>query len=296
MIEITQIQYLITIVDNDFNLTRSSKILHVTQPALSKSIAEVEYRQDAKIFKRNKGRIVGLTMIGKKLIRDARTVYCNYTHMIERLQSAATDYQGTVRIGIAPVIISTVFSNAIVQFIQENPGIHLELVEEGAYELQEMLILGKIDLAVIVSPSTYTSISEKVIYHNSVSVWFNKHHRFHKASGPIPIQEIAKEKIVTLSDTFMVTHQIKKLFLQKDLYPNFYFQTSAWDLILNMCQTNDLIGILATPIENNYDTKDIEHREIEPFFPWNISLCNVTDKQLNSAVLKAKKWFISYFS
>lgn len=295
MIEFTQLHYLIAIVDNDYNLTRSAKMLHVTQPALSKSISELEFRQDVKIFNRKKGRIIGLTTIGNKLMKDARKVYGDYIGMMDRLQTSASDDQGTVRIGIAPVIISTVFSDAIVQFIQENPGIHLELVEKGAYELQEMLVLGKIDLAVIVSPSTFNTINEKIIYRNSVSVWFNKQHRFHKKSGSISIQEISKEKIVTLSNGFMVTYQLKQQFNRAGLYPNFFFQTGAWDLLLNMCQNNDLIGILATPIENNYDLRDMEHREIDPFFPWNISICDVSDSQKSPVVKKTEKWFISYF-
>lgn len=296
MIEFNQLYYLITIVDNDFNLTRSAKLLHLTQPALSKSIAELEYRQDVKIFNRKKGRIVGLTTVGNKLIHDANKVYKNYTIMMAHLQNISSSDHGTVRIGIAPVIISTVFSDAITLFMQEKPGIKLELVEKGAYKLQEMLVFGKLDLAVLVSPVTFNSIEESVIYRNSVAVWFNRHHRFHKMAGAIPLSEIAKEKIITLSDNFMVTYQFKNLLCKNHLDPDIFFQTESWDLILNMCQDTDSIGIIAAPIENNYDVKEIEHRDIIPYFPWNISICNVFNAQPNATVDHAKEWFKNYFS
>lgn len=296
MIEFSQLYYLITIVDNGFNLTRSSKILHVSQPALSKSISDLEFRQSVKIFNHKKGRIIGLTRIGGKLVKNAREVYSEYEKMMEELQNIASERKGTVKIGIAPVIISTVFCDALVKFIHDNPGIKLKIIEKGAYELQEMLILGKLDIAVLVSPVTVSSIDEHIIYENSVAVWFNKNHRFHKMKGDIPLKEIGKEEIVTLDNSFMVTFQLKKLFVQNNIQPDFFLQTGSWDLILNMCQKNNLIGIIAAPIGGNYVGKNIEHKNIEPFFPWKISLCTLKDIQRNSAINYTKNWFFDYFN
>lgn len=55
-------------------------------------------------------------------------------------------------------------------------------------------MLQDLDLAVIVSPATYPSIKEDIVVKDSVSVWFNKTHRFHDFKGPIPFNQIAKEK------------------------------------------------------------------------------------------------------
>ncbi|WP_240397475.1 LysR family transcriptional regulator [Lactobacillus crispatus] len=59
--DINQIRYLLTIADNDFNLTRSAEVLHISQPAISKAIKDIEFKQQVKIFNRRKGKIVGLT-------------------------------------------------------------------------------------------------------------------------------------------------------------------------------------------------------------------------------------------
>ncbi len=295
MIEFNQLYYLLTIVDNGFNLTRSAKVLHVSQPALSKSIAELEFRQGVTIFNRKKGRIIGLTHIGSGLVRDARKVYSQYEVMLDRLQDSVSEKKGTVRIGIAPVIISTVFNEALVQFIQNNPGIKLTLIEKGAYELQEMLVLGKLDLAILVSPVTFSSISEQVIYQDSVAVWFNRQHRFNQIDGPIPLAEIGKEKIITLNNSFMVTFQLKQHFMHASIQPDFFLQTDSWDLILNMCQKTNNVGILARPIGKNYNTGEIVSREIDPFFPWKISLCALKNVQHSSVVTYTRNWFSDYF-
>lgn len=294
--DIHQIQYLITIVDNDFNLTKSSRVLNVSQPALSKLISELENVEQIQIFTRGKGRITGLTHTGEDLIKHGRQLSQDYDELIKSIHDCADSKTGSVKIGIAPVIISTVFNRAIPKFIQENPQIDLQIVEKGAYELQKKLILQEIDLAVLVSPATYPSVQEEKIYDGSVAVWFNKNHRFHNINGPIPFKEVAKEKIVTLDDSFMVTYQTNQKFIRNDLRPNYFFKTSSWDLILNICsEMDDAVGIIASPIGENYAGTNIEHRDMDPIFPWTISICSIKDVYQDAVVKYTKDWFVNYF-
>ncbi|TSO25390.1 LysR family transcriptional regulator [Lactobacillus sp. LL6] len=295
--EINQIKYLLTVVSNNFNLTKSAEILHVSQPAISKAIKEIEFKQGMNIFNRKKGRIIGLTRYGNTLIEESKKVYQQYTEMIDKLNELSEENTGIVRIGIAPVIISTVFNDALIAFINENPGIQLKLVEKGAYELQQMLILGDIDLAVIVSPATIEGIYEDLIYENTVRVWFNKQHRFNEYKNSVPFTEIEKEKIVTLTDDFMVTFQLNKKFKGDRIKPKYFLQTSSWDLILNLVQRDpNLIGIVAAPIGENYNNHKIKNAEIKPSFPWKISLCHTMNPVEEPIVDYTKDWFLKYFS
>lgn len=52
--DINQIRYLLTVVDNGLNLTQSAGILHISQPALSKAIKEIEFKLGQQIFIRKK--------------------------------------------------------------------------------------------------------------------------------------------------------------------------------------------------------------------------------------------------
>jgi DNA-binding transcriptional LysR family regulator len=293
--DIHQIEYLITIADNDFNLTKSAHVLHVSQPALSKFVTELEQIEQLHVFSRHKGRLTGLTRLGKDLVRNGQKVLDDYNEMMSSVHNFDDPQKGTVKVGIAPVIISTLFNRAIPKFIQSNPGINLKIIEKGAYELQKLLILQEIDLAVLVSPATFPSINEEVIYKNYVDVWFNKNHRFHSIPGPIPIEEVGREKIVTLDDSFMVTFQTKNLFKKNNIKPDIFFQTGSWDLLLNMCQEMNVVGIIAAPIGSNYSGTNIEHRYFKSPFPWNITICTLGNDYHNNAVNYTQRWFSDYF-
>lgn len=293
--DIKHIEYLICIVDSGFNLTKAANKLHISQPALSKFINELERVEDNAIFVRKRNRITGLTESGEELIDHGRKIDREFQQMLDNFHSTAPDNQGTVRIGIAPVIISTLFNGAIPRFIQDNPLIDLKVVETGAYELQKMLMLQDIDIAVLVSPATYPGIHEDIIVRDSVSVWFNKQHRFHDFAGPIPFEEIAKEKFVSLDDSFMVTYQWKQRLRKLHVDPHFFFQSGSWDLLLNMCEQLNVITLMATPIGKNFAGKDIEHRQVKPFFPWTISLCTLDNAKHVQVVDYTQEWFHHFF-
>ncbi|AZZ61271.1 LysR family transcriptional regulator [Oenococcus sp. UCMA 16435] len=295
--EIRQIEYLIGIVDHGFNLTKSAIDLNVSQPALSKFINELENFQGTKIFIRANGRITGLTLIGEELLHDARRVEVEYNTMMKDFQDSTSTKKGIVKIGIAPVIISTLFNQLIPQFIKENPKIELKIVEKGAYELQKMLILQDIDFAVLVSPPTFPAIREHIIYRNTVSVWFNKNHPFNRFKGSIPIKDInSRTNVITLDNSFMVTYQWRQLLKKFHLQPNFFFQSSSWDLLLNMCnEMDDVAAIIATPIGKNFSGTKIYHRDINPIFPWNISLCTLGGQRETNITRFTRKYFFDYF-
>lgn len=293
--DIKHIEYLICIVDSGYNLTKAATRLHISQPALSKFISELERTEDNAVFTRKRNRIIGLTDSGEELIDRGRKLDHEFNQMLAAFHSTAQENQGTVRIGIAPVIISTLFNEAIPHFIQENPLIDLKVIETGAYELQKMLMLQDIDIAVLVSPATYPGIHEDIIVRDSVSVWFNKHHRFHDFAGSIPFEEIAKEKIVSLDDSFMVTYQWKQRLRKLQIEPHFFFQSGSWDLILNMCEKLNVVTLMASPIGRNFAGTAIEHRQVKPFFPWNISLCTLDNAKHEPVVDFTQEWFHNFF-
>lgn len=81
MMDIRHLRYFVSIVDNDFNLSRASQNLYVSQPALSMMITEFENRENIQIFKRASGKIIGLTFAGENYYRDAKEVIKRYNEI-----------------------------------------------------------------------------------------------------------------------------------------------------------------------------------------------------------------------
>ena len=85
--DIKHLEYFITIVENNFNLSQSAKILLISQPALTKFIKEFEEREDVELFVRSKWRLIDLTPLGKEFYENScldqnhqnKELHCNFS-------------------------------------------------------------------------------------------------------------------------------------------------------------------------------------------------------------------------
>lgn len=102
--DIKHLRYFVAIVENNFNLSRTSQNLYISQPALSMMISEFETRESIQIFKRSQGKIVGLTYAGENYYNDAKDVIKKYNEMNKNLHSLEKTITGHISIGIPPLI------------------------------------------------------------------------------------------------------------------------------------------------------------------------------------------------
>lgn len=294
--DIKHLEYFTTIVENNFNLSQSAKILLISQPGLTKFIKEFEEKEDVELFIRSKGRLVNLTPIGKEFYENALSVITQYNLLMEGLRINKNEIKGTIKVGIPPVILTVLFKKVIPKFIIENPTIHLEIIEAGAYELQKMLLLQEIDIAFLIDPITTPNIQSKTVVQDEVVVVFNNNHIFSNQKEPLTYKELANERIILLNDTFMIHHQIRKNFQVAGVTPNIFFESGAWDLLASMCESLDIVTLLPAPIIPHYSQNTLTCRSIEPHFSWTVKICRLENIHQNHLIEYVENFFINSFS
>ncbi|MDR0297999.1 MAG: LysR family transcriptional regulator [Streptococcaceae bacterium] len=286
--DIKHLQYFIVIVENNFNLTKAAELLYVSQPSLSKFLITFETDEDITIFTRHGKRLTGLTDEGKEFYYLAKGVVEKYDLLVSSYSGKKV--MGGVKLGIPPVILQVLFTTPIVKFLTEIPEVHLQIVEKGAYELKKMLLLQEIDLAILITPMRTQSISAREIFSDTISVLFNKNHEL-ALKKSINLLDLKDKKLVLLDKSFQLRHQIDQLFSNVELSPRIIFESSSWDLLVQMCDTLDVVTILPTPIIKTLATKNIVCKNFSPILPWEILMC----KNENVHQSRASKFVEDYF-
>lgn len=294
--DIKHLEYFTTIVENHFNLSRSANILLISQPALTKFIKEFEETEGVDLFVRSKGRLIELTPIGQEFYDNALVVLKNHQHLMEELRINKGLIKGKIKIGIPPVILTILFKRAIPTFMMENPDIQLEIIEAGAYELQKMLLLQEIDIAFLIDPIDTPNIQHKTVVANQSVVIFNEQHPFTTHKGPLTYQDLANEKIISLNESFMLHHQIKKQFRVAGLTPHIFFQSGAWDLLVSMCESLNMVTILPQPILSHYPQNHLQWRPLDPPLTWTVNICRLDHVYHNHLTTFTEHFFLDFFS
>ena len=139
-----RLQYFLAVYDHG-SLGRAAAALNLTQPALSKSIHQLETELKVKLFDRTPKGLVP-TIYGDTLSLHARSVQSELRLAEREIALMTGAAKGEVRIGVTPSIARSVMPHAAAILHAERPGIQLTVVEGLVQNHAPALRRGELDL------------------------------------------------------------------------------------------------------------------------------------------------------
>jgi len=148
-----RLQYFVKIVDVG-SLTQAAAILHVAQPALSQQIVTLEAEVRQQLLVRTK-RGVTPTAAGTALYRHAQLILRQVEQAQTDMKAAGLGMSGAVSIGLAPGTAAAELAVPLLRTVRgQHPGIVLYLNETYGTTLSELIMTGRMDLAVLYGGTT----------------------------------------------------------------------------------------------------------------------------------------------
>lgn len=147
--EIRTLRYFLAVAREE-NMTEAANVLHVTQPTLSRQIAELEQELGCTLFRRT-NRSTTLTEDGMRLRQRAEEILA----LVEQTESEVgpgSELQGTIRIGAAETQAMQSVVEAFRQLHALHPKVELCLSTGNADTIEERLERGVVDFAVVLDP------------------------------------------------------------------------------------------------------------------------------------------------
>ncbi|RLD35711.1 MAG: hydrogen peroxide-inducible genes activator [Bacteroidetes bacterium] len=208
MITLIQLEYIVAVDTFRHFATAASKCF-VTQPTLSMQIKKLEDHLDVIIFDRTKQPVVP-TMLGEKVIEQARIVLLENSRINQIIQEEKEDLSGEIRIGIIPTISPYLLPRFTGELKAKHPKIKMKIEEMVTENIEEQLKKDLIDVGILVTPLHNPGIIEHPLYYEEMQVYSNEKHQFtHQAI--IEIKDIATPEIWLLSDGHCFRHQVINL-------------------------------------------------------------------------------------
>jgi len=143
--KIQQLRALVAIASSG-SINGAAKALHVTQPAVTKAMQELEADFGVRLLERNPRGVVP-TAEGEVLLRRAKTVVRELERAQEEMAQIKGAREGTLVIGITPIAGTAGMTEAFIAFRRHWPLVKVEFRELGFNQLNEQLRNRTLDLA-----------------------------------------------------------------------------------------------------------------------------------------------------
>ena len=164
--DLRELHYLIAIAEEK-SISRAAERLYMAQSSLSQFLSVTEAHLGYRLFIRTASG-VRPTDQGKRLIQFARDTLTEFYRAKDEMQDISELKGGKVILGISSFRGSFLLPPVLQTFRTRYPGIHVQIVEENSLDLEQMLLTGEIDLALLVMPEKHSRIQTRFLMNDEI--------------------------------------------------------------------------------------------------------------------------------
>jgi DNA-binding transcriptional LysR family regulator len=157
MPELRLVRYWVAVAEEG-NITRAASRLHVSQPALSAAVKQLEAQLGVALLDRS-DRVLRLTPAGELLLGEGRMLLREAERVFDAVRSADRSAVGRLRIGMTPTARYGLGPVLLAACAEQAPGVMLYPAEDATGALLRDVRSGRLDLAIVFcAPSSYDGV------------------------------------------------------------------------------------------------------------------------------------------
>jgi len=176
------------------SISGASKLLYVSQPAISRLMSHTEQRLGLELFRRTKGRLYP-TPEARRLLGEVNVVYEGIERVNEIAEDLAANRTGSLRITCSPNLGQTVLPRAIASFRAAHPAVRVVVRTQIPGNMLRALLSGQVDLAVSNMPLAHPNLEARLLVKNAIVALVPVGHRLATRNWVRPAELIGEDLI-----------------------------------------------------------------------------------------------------
>lgn len=239
------------------NITKASEKLFISQPAITKSIKQLEDEMQGQLFlRKNKG--VALTQEGKyiynKVVRilaelDNLYMYCPNTKKLE---------SGTLRLGTTTSNITLLISHQLNNFLKKYPKLDISVKRDEEIELTSLILSDEMDLAVMDSEFVRPELEVIKKYSVNYAVVGSKEVMEMYKDKPMTREEFASSNLALITSGKTSRQNIDNYFAAFGIKLEAKYELESYSLIYEIIKQGIAVGV----VNPQYFSHEIEKQKI----------------------------------
>lgn len=200
-------------------VARVSEVLGVTQPAVSKQIAELEKIVGVPVVTRDRNRLY-LTPVGTRLADHARQALGQLDRAAFDIEAMTSGVSGSVSVGVVSSVAPTLLPGTIALFKRSTPQANVSVSEGHFVELLPQLEAGALDMVIarIWQPQELPGVDQMALFSEPVVVVAGRNHPLAQ-SGDIKWADVASYPWILPHTNSVARQAIDALFAVNGLVP-----------------------------------------------------------------------------
>lgn len=235
---------IIEAVSQHSSLLRASAALSLAQPALTRSIHEIEEILGLRLYERHaKG--VRETPFGEALAATAKNILSELKLLDSKLDQLTRDSCLVVNVGVLPVAAVGIMPGVVTLLSDKRGDLQVQISQGLSEQLIPELIAGNLDLIVgrLYDPPSPDGLKREVLYHEPISLMAQPGHPIFDGPGPT-VERLSKTKLVLPTVASRLGREIDQLLTDMGIDLAAPIRSSSLGFIRELIQNGEFVGIM----------------------------------------------------
>ncbi len=235
VLNLRQVECFVAAAD-DGSMTAAAERLQVTPSAVSLAVAGLERTLGTTLFLRHPGRGLTPTAAGRDLLLTARNLLADAESMRSQADVIGRGLSGRLTVGCfgtgAPLVLPALMET----FERKYPGMSLDFVEGSTDVLEQALLDGGCEIAVMYDVGLHVALEKEPLYGTVPYALFAPEHPL--ADRPsVTLAQLSEFDFVALDVQPVHEHQLG-LFAYAGVQPRIRYRTSSYELLRSLVARN----------------------------------------------------------
>lgn len=176
------------------SFSKTSEIIHLTQPAVSLQIQAIEEKYETKLFDRSSSTVT-LTPAGETLYKYAKEILALYASAEKTIGKQTGITKGCITIGAGSNIGNYLLPSIITEFKAAHPKVKIYLIVSNTKRVIELLNAGNINLGLVEGDASKQKMNVRKLLSDELLLIVSPEHPWAKKKE-IPISDLIKEPFI----------------------------------------------------------------------------------------------------
>lgn len=226
------------------SMAKAAADLALTQPAVSKSIADTERILGMRLFDRTPQGVL-LTRYGEALLKGSVGLFDDLRQTVRELDFLADPTAGELRVGCSEAMLASLVPAVIDRLTQRHPGIHFHVTQAPFDPLFRSLRERAVDLTVMrMSPEAEVDLNKEILFEDRISVVAGINSPWAQRRR-IELSELANEPWSLMPQDLAIGGEVLANFRARGLaYPRRGVTCLALQMHVSLLQTGRYLAVL----------------------------------------------------
>jgi len=243
-------------------ITSAAKLMHVTQPAVSRLIRDLQLAVSLPLFERVGTRLLP-TSEALSLYHEVERSFVGLERIVQTATDLRTRRAGTLRIAAFPALATSFLPRLVAKFLADRPKLHVTVHGLGSRIVLDQVAAGQCDIGFASDVFEFPSVSSQAIEGATAVAVLPAGHKLARRDTLTP-KDFRGEPFIALGQFTLLRHRIDHAFAAHKVERTIHVETQLVEIACALVAAGAGVSIVDPLMAEEFKTRGVA---VRPFLP-----------------------------